>query len=102
MYVLFTTQMKKHLLIAAVLLSSAAGAQERMHYFNSADYSKLKAEGNLPNGKVIELIEPLRDSTPVLSPSTRSSGCGCYIDPDGSYTLAMAPNDDGSTGIINI
>jgi len=28
--------------------------------------------------------------------SRSSSGCGCYIEPDTSYTLAMQPNDDGS------
>lgn len=32
----------------------------------------------------------------------KASGCNCYVDPDGTYTLALAPNDDGSSALINL
>ena len=32
----------------------------------------------------------------------KANACDCYIEPDSTYTLAMQPNDDGSTGIIPI
>lgn len=34
--------------------------------------------------------------------SLRDEPCACWIDPDSSYTLALEPNDDGSSGIINL
>ncbi len=33
---------------------------------------------------------------------SKASGCNCYVDPDPSYILAMPPNDDGSSAIINL
>lgn len=32
----------------------------------------------------------------------KASGCNCYIEPDATYTLAMTPNDDGSSGLISL
>ncbi|HYG51622.1 MAG TPA: nidogen-like domain-containing protein [Flavobacteriales bacterium] len=91
--------------IALVFFSKAQSAET--HYFNSFDYSVLKAKGELPAGNVIEFIDPAatqkaRDerSGSTTKAGERAGECGCYIEPDASYTLAMAPNDDGSTGLI--
>ncbi len=32
----------------------------------------------------------------------KASGCNCYVDPDSSYVLALAPNDDGSSPLISL
>lgn len=72
-------------------------------------YQEMKEEGNLPLN--------FEFSTPeiLFQPSTKdienanstlkkpSGGCGgCYVTPDNTYTLAMGPNDDGSTIAIPI
>lgn len=33
---------------------------------------------------------------------SKADGCDCYVEPDGTYTLALQPNDDGSSNLINI
>lgn len=90
--------------IMSLLLGHSIAQVNETHYFNSDDYSKLKAKGELPAGNVIELGNPSKEipSTPetIETVGTRAGGCGCYIDPDPTYTLAMAPNDDLSTGLI--
>jgi len=93
----------KHLFLTAAVLGSL-GLSAQTHIYNSADYSNLKTAGNLPKGNVIELTAPLLDSTPDLTAiynQKSGGGCGCYVDPDGTYVLAMAPNDDGSSALIN-
>jgi gliding motility-associated-like protein len=32
----------------------------------------------------------------------KASGCNCYVDPDSTYLLALAPNDDGFSAAITI
>lgn len=75
----------------------------RTHYFNSGDYATAKLNGTLPDGHII-ILDTTKPGKPDLSAlgGPKAAGCGCYIEPDGSYTLAMAPNDDGSTGVISI
>lgn len=70
---------------------------------SSKEYDSLKLSGDfeLLNGVTIE-HEPVVKGQ-LFNQNSRSSiarssadGCGCYIEPDTSYTLAMQPNDDGS------
>ena len=68
------------------------------------NYANLKANGQLENYTVV----PSNNSTAVtihpnhIAPQSRAGDCQCYQDPDGTYTLAMAPNDDGSSANIAI
>lgn len=43
---------------------------------------------------------------PAIVGNTRSQRdnepCACWIEPDSTYTLALAPNDDGSSPLINL
>lgn len=32
----------------------------------------------------------------------KTTDCDCYVEPDGTYTIAMLPNDDGSSALITI
>ena len=60
----------------------------------------MKAAGNAPSNPT-----PMNTGSikPTISPAgSPKSGCNCYQAPDASYTLAMGPNDDGSTPAIAI
>ncbi|HLP12320.1 MAG TPA: nidogen-like domain-containing protein [Flavobacteriales bacterium] len=103
--------MKQYFSLVCLALTSllATSQSTETHYFNSADYSKMKASGTLPAGNVIELLDPATkyevikkegEFAPETRAGERAGGCGCYIPADASYTLAMGPNDDGSTGVI--
>lgn len=76
---------------------------------DSKEYQALKLENNLP--KDATFINPKRDlitlndlkSLGVVHqlPTTQSTNlCSCYIQPDSSYILALAPSDDGSSSSI--
>ncbi|MCW3083844.1 MAG: hypothetical protein JWP12_1210 [Bacteroidetes bacterium] len=78
---------------------------------DSREYEQMKQSGTFPAG--IKITNPqtftpsLEDLKRVgvvhnMNAASATSGCSCYITPDGTYTLAMAPNDDGSTSLLNI
>jgi hypothetical protein len=66
-------------------------------------YQQLKGSGQLGT---VNTAANASIQLPVASvqPATynKANACDCYIAPDATYTLAMQPNDDGSTGIIPI
>lgn len=71
--------------------------------FTPAQYEQLKSSGQLPAGNhIISYPAPDTTATPASNGGNRSGGCGCYIEPDAGYTLAMAPNDDNSSALINL
>ena len=73
------------------------------YYHTPEAYQELKEAGKLPKGNNIVVLAPPRDSTPAIKELRGgSSPCGCYIVPDATYILAMAPNDDGSSNQISI
>ncbi|MBL4592207.1 MAG: hypothetical protein JKX68_00150, partial [Flavobacteriales bacterium] len=71
-------------------------------------YQKMKKEGKLPfnyeftNPQI--LFQPtIKDVESEASNTNKPPGsCGCYATPDATYTLAMGPNDDGSTTSLAI
>lgn len=77
--------------------------QERVNIVDT-EYEKLKANGQLRTDVGYNVIMTKIPDGVHLSPKSteRAGGCACYQPHDGSYTLAMAPNDDASTGLINI
>ncbi len=70
------------------------------------EYDLRKAAGTLPAGDVRPAAPGLRAVPPMQPTGTPKGGgnfaCDCWIQPDASYTLAMAPNDDFSSGLITI
>lgn len=102
----FKHQMMKRtfLLLLSGIFVLSLNAQNK---YTPEEYQKLKESGTLPPGNHTIVLSP--PSTKNYIPkkqenrgADRGTSCGCYIEPDGSYTVAMAPNDDGSTGLINL
>lgn len=65
-------------------------------------YQALKQSGQLGTVQVIPSISTLAPAKVKPNNSNKSSACNCYVEPDGTYTLAMQPNDDGSSVYIPI
>lgn len=97
--------------IAVALLGSLGVVQGQRLTLNENDHAALKASGALngqsdfriaqtPNtGNATSRTGPL--GPPAVAKGS-GAGCDCWIPPDASYTLAMAPNDDGSSAQIPI
>ncbi len=78
---------------------------------DSKSYETMKQEGKLPLNAVFNQAGSFAPSLEDIKNAFSKKGgdkdgpettCGCYVQPDATYTLAMAPNDDGSTGLLNI
>lgn len=78
---------------------------------DSPEYQQAKINGTLDQYSIVmDLNAQIQTgkAKPVLNPnantpkSSRSSNCDCYVQPDGSYSLALAPNDDGYSSLINL
>ncbi|MDP4724611.1 MAG: gliding motility-associated C-terminal domain-containing protein [Crocinitomicaceae bacterium] len=66
-------------------------------------YQQLKGSGQLGTVNT-EANSSIQLPVAGVKPASynKANACDCYIAPDSSYTLAMQPNDDGSTGLIPI
>jgi gliding motility-associated-like protein len=75
---------------------------------DSKEYQQLKKEGKLPPGMLVNTksFAPTLKDLQNLGETHKMGGpggsCSCYQAPDATYTLAMAPNDDGSTSLLTI
>lgn len=69
---------------------------------DSPMYQKLKESGQLGKVNVEPSVSTLPPAKVKPHPSEKASACDCYIAPDATYTLAMQPNDDGSSANIPI
>jgi hypothetical protein len=61
-------------------------------------YQTLKDQGLIPQGQQVTPLEPVTAILP--SPPGGSPMTGLFVPLDGTFTLAMGPNDDGSTAEI--
>ncbi|MEY4792784.1 MAG: putative signal peptide protein, partial [Bacteroidota bacterium] len=78
-------------------------AQQTNVLADSPLYQQLKGSGQLGTVNV-EANTSYQLPPASVKPASynKANACDCYIEPDSTYTLAMQPNDDGSTGIIPI
>lgn len=100
--------MRSYLLNCFALLGllSATFAHGQEVVLSAAEYDQLKASGNLPVNARPETA-PAPFATPTPTDASRGGGnggnlCECWKEPDATYTLAMAPNDDGSSPLITL
>ncbi len=85
--------------LSTILLTVVGMGQSVM--MSEADYAAAKLSGTLPAGARPDVAPPAEG----IHPEQRGGGdergggndCACWIEPDASYTLAMQPNDDGSS-----
>jgi hypothetical protein len=65
-------------------------------------YDALKAQGQLPEGPITILGNgPVNVASATWAPQRGSGGpCGCWVEPDANYALAVLPNDDQSSDTI--
>lgn len=92
-----------------VVLSGLSGTMltAQSLVLDPVQYAAMKAAGTLPEGAV-EFTAPVPfDAQPLgdLVGGPRGGGtndCACWREPDATYTLAMPPNDDGSSAPINL
>lgn len=107
--------MKKQVIsyLFLVMVSLHAFAQnQNIPTIDSKSYEKMKQEGKLPLNTVFNQAGSFTPSLEDIKKAFSKKGggdkdgpettCGCYVAPDNTYTLAMGPNDDGSTALLNI
>jgi hypothetical protein len=94
--------MKNLLFIFSLFITQSILAQVIV---DSPLYQQLKASGQLGtvNIQANPAIGQVKGKPTIKPhPTTKANSCDCYIEPDASYTLAMEPNDDESSALINI
>jgi hypothetical protein len=94
--------MKNLLFIFSLFITQSILAQVIV---DSPLYQQLKASGQLGtvNIQANPAIGQVKGKPTIKPhPTTKANSCDCYIEPDASYTLAMLPNDDGSSALINL
>ena len=87
--------MKYVILFAVFLCGSTLFSQVIV---DSPLYDSLKVLNQLSNVELVYDSTTTSSISPIISPSTneKSGACDCYVEPDASYTLALAPNDEYS------
>jgi PKD repeat protein len=95
--------MKKLLLLLGITLFTFSANAQSSVVLGTSEYDQMKAAGTLP-GKIIQpSIAPVTPSNdPDMGLRAIPDSCACYVEPDGSYTLALGPVDDGSTASLPI
>lgn len=105
--------MKKLILFSVALMTFiGVSAQVKTIEVDSKEYQIRKTNGTLSEVNVVPSTTvfnggPAGATSKTKNPgegsfTSKASGCDCYIDPDGTYTLALAPNDDGSSPLITL
>lgn len=106
------TTMKNFILtLSAIFMTIYSFSQNKELTVGSAQYQEAKKNGTLSNYTIKQPLthevydysqyKKLKKKGKGDIPS-KASGCNCYVDPDSTYTLALGPTDDGSSGLINL
>ncbi|MFA9212097.1 MAG: nidogen-like domain-containing protein [Moraxellaceae bacterium] len=92
--------------IVTIILSSIAlfGHAQTQVVVDSPEYNQRKLAGTLDQVTVVPNPNAVVVENPPLTPTyhEKSGACDCYVEPDSTYILALQPNDDGSSPLINI
>ncbi|MBX2971971.1 MAG: T9SS type A sorting domain-containing protein [Flavobacteriales bacterium] len=91
---------KRYALVLLIAVQGLAASAQTL--LTPSEYDVLKLAHQLPaDAVIISQPAPQGHYVPGIF---REEGdtCSCWIEPDASYTLALAPNDDGSSPLINL
>jgi hypothetical protein len=100
--------MKKLLCTLLVAGTSIGLLQAQSVNLTVEEYETMKASGTLPPQFHVSYSTL---PAPPVSPMNQAKGgggggtggnCNCWIQPDNTYTLALQPNDDGSSTLITL
>jgi hypothetical protein len=98
--------MRKIIIIGSIFLACMSGREVTAQQIDIADttYDHLKGNHQLAPNAQYNIINSgavfhHHENSPVTA---KANNCACYTPHDGSWTLALPPNDDGSTGTIPI
>lgn len=99
--------MKKHLTLALLAAAFSTQVHAQRVELTLDQYQEMKVAGTLPADLHVaySTLPP-----PKVQPLNQAKGggggtggnCNCWIEPDNTYTLAMQPNDDGSSAQISL
>ena len=95
------------LVLACCMAAAPLQAQNELELTDPARYTALKLSGQLPAaqlrpGQAPVFGKPVGPTSPGVMKGGNTNACDCWIQPDGSYTLAMPPNDDQSSAEIQL
>lgn len=100
--------MKKNLFLSGLLSLFTLTTFGQEVVVDSPEYQQRKQNGTLNEVTVVAqapgtiTVQPNLEVKKGSQVHDKTSACDCYIQPDATYTVAMAPNDDGSSSIIDI
>ncbi|MBL7962700.1 MAG: gliding motility-associated C-terminal domain-containing protein [Flavobacteriales bacterium] len=82
--------------------AALTGLAQEKQLLTPSQYQQMKESGSLPSLFQVahpaqSPVKPKVHKSPGVLKGGGNSDCDCWIEPDASYTLAMAPNDDGSS-----
>lgn len=93
----------KKLIYLFLMVAGTTFAQKNTISVSSAEYDQLKSNQQLTPGKIYQFSDlvPPSNEKPSSNP-TKNALCSCLLTLDNTYSLAMAPNDDGSSSFIQL
>ncbi|MFM7566203.1 MAG: nidogen-like domain-containing protein [Flavobacteriales bacterium] len=93
----------KKLIYLCVMVAGTSFAQKNSVSISSSEYDQLKKSGQLNSSAVYQFSDLVTPNKIKPIPSTNKNAlCGCMLTLDNTYTLAMTPNDDWSSGFITL
>ncbi|HRN35971.1 MAG TPA: hypothetical protein PLL18_03555, partial [Flavobacteriales bacterium] len=96
----------KLLTLVILALASPGSAHAQMVELTVDQYQEMKAAGTLPaefHVAYSTLPPPeVQAVNQVKGGGGTGGNCNCWIEPDNTYTLALQPNDDGSSSLITL
>lgn len=100
--------MKKTILFALLIGAIAQTLTAQRVELSLDQYQEMKMAGTLPAEYHVAYTTipqgPVQPNTNHAKGGGGGNGgnCNCWIEPDATYTLALQPNDDGSSSLINL
>jgi hypothetical protein len=98
--VLLNTSLMRYRYALVVPTSLLVGSLFGQNVLTAAEYDALKTQGALPEHPVLVADPQTHSFKPHLGQAKDGGPCGCWVTPDSTYTLAMAPNDDLYSDLI--
>ncbi|MCC6841383.1 MAG: gliding motility-associated C-terminal domain-containing protein [Flavobacteriales bacterium] len=98
--------MKKVLSTLIIAMAGIGAAHAQMVELTVEQYQQMKLTGTLPAEYHVSYTTLPPPEVQAVNQAKGGGGtggsCNCWIEPDATYTLALQPNDDGSSSMITL